>query len=468
MHLSKRAEMVSNVAGRGKIQTALALAVIAVAGGRASAVTFTPGDLVVNSYASTESVADGAPSPITLLEYSTSGGAAVLSDTLPTTNGVGGSSNLGVVGEYGSASEGNIQLSGNGQYLTFDAYSASAAALGVGATTKSENGSSVAVGTPYQKSGSISLAQSADTDVPRVAVLVGNNGSVNSTTELNDLYNLNNPRSLYSANGAAGSSFYISGQGDGSDSDQGVFNGTIGMNTVTTPSVTPTPIYDSSQTRFVTGFNNTIYYSIDTSSHTGVMSLGTNPTSLTTPTAITAATNAKTGSSEVFYSPEGFFFANSTTLYVADTGVPKAFVSGASADGGIQKWTLSSGTWSLDYTLTPTGGDWLNASDSATASSGETGFAAITGEVVGNSVELFAVSYTAGDDNPNGLYGITDSLSATSGSGESFTELESATGSGGQTFKGVSFAPTAVPEPTTLSLLAGGAALALRRRRRNA
>ena len=154
------------------------------------------------------------------------------------------------------------------------------------------------------------------------------------------------------------------------------------------------------------------------------------------------------------YSPEGFFFANANTLYVADTGVPKA---GGTGDGGIQKWTYNGTSWSLAYTLTDPA--FVAPTAAATATSGETGFEAITGEIVNGSVELFAVSYTAGDDNPDGLYAITDSLSSTTGTGETFTELESAAGNGGLVFKGVSFTPNAVPEPSTWALAGLGVAL---------
>ena len=47
-------------------------------------------------------------------------------------------------------------------------------------------------------------------------------------------------------------------------------------------------------------------------------------------------------------SPENFFFANSTTLYVADGGDPK---DGGLGDGGLQKWTFNGTQWVFDYTL---------------------------------------------------------------------------------------------------------------------
>ncbi len=417
-----------------------------------SASSFTPGDLVVSTYGfSSTNEADQTPTPITLVEYSTSGGSAILTDPLPTSDGVGGSGNMGVDGEYGSSSEGTIQLSGNGQYLTFAGYSASAAAKGIQASSHIANGTNFPLGTAFGKS-TVNFAQSTDTNVPRVAVRVDSTGNVDSSTVLSDLYNTNNPRSVYSGDG---STFYISGQGDKLASDQGIF-GQVGLNTVTTSS-TPTGIYNAAQTRVVTAYNNSLYYSIDTSTLTGIWKFNGTPTGPASPTRIIPANNGVGGSSEVFYSPEGFYFANADTLYVADTGDPK---EGALGDGGIQKWTFNGSSWALQYTLTPTTPGWVPAGKTATTSNGESGFAGITGEVVGTgaaaTVELFAVSYTLGDDNPDGIYAINDALDATSGSGETFKEIESARGSGGPVFKGVSFAPVSQTAPLTWNN-AGGA-----------
>ena len=449
----------------GRFTTTLGACAILTLAARAQAQLFTPGDLVVSAYGSTTAtLADGAPTAINLLEYSPLGGPSLLTDTLPTTDGVGGSANLGVVGEYGSSSEGNIQLSGNGQYLTIGGYSASQAALGIQASTNMANGTSYTVGTAYSTS-TVALAQATDTDLSRVAILIDGNGNVNSSTAFNNLYNTNNPRAVYSA---TGSSIYISGQGDKNTSDQGVFLAATGTNTKNSGG-TATGIYNANDTRYVTGANGNLYYSLDKKgSPTGIFQITGLPTGAATGTQITAANNGLTGAAKVSYSPEGFFFANATTLYVADTGVPKA---GGTGSGGIQKWTLSGNTWTLQYTLTDP--NFVSAATAATATSGETGFEAITGlSLAGGLVSLYAVSYTAGDDNPNGLYQITDTLASTTGAGETFNELESAAGNGGQVFKGVSFAPNVVPEPGTNVLLilglAGAALCAYRARRQGA
>ena len=57
--------------------------------------------------------------------------------------------------------------------------------------------------------------------MPRVVALIGGNGSVDTSTALYGVFNTNNPRSAYTADGT---SFYVSGQGASkTDPTQGVF-----------------------------------------------------------------------------------------------------------------------------------------------------------------------------------------------------------------------------------------------------
>jgi hypothetical protein len=424
---------------------------------QASTSLFTAGDLVVNTYGILSGyVAPGALTPINLIEYSPTGGAAVLTYTLPTADGVAGAANVGVVGQYDSNSEGNIQLSADGSYLTLAGYSATAAAAGIQKSTNTANGTNYPAGTAYSFS-TVAVAQSTDTDVPRVVAFVDPNGNVNSSTLLNDVYSTNNPRAVYSA---SPSTFYISGQGDGNTTDQGVYFAQTGMNTVAHPSPAPAGIYNAHETRTVSIYNNNLYYSIDTSSgkYTGIWKFNGTPTGPATATRIIPANNGLTGASLVSYSPEAFYFANPTTLYVADTGLPKF---GGVGDGGIQKWVFSGSSWTLAYTLIPS----ANFSN-------QYGFQDLTGEVVGSGataqVTLFGVSNGNYGEAPNGLFSITDSLAASSAAGESFTLLESSAGGGGLNFKGVAFAPVAIPEPTSLAVItASGASLLLRRNQRH-
>jgi len=431
----------------------------------ASAQLFTEGDLLVSTYGNVGNAAtgaaftenlvtpessyiDGVPTPISLLEYSPGGSvdaSPVVTYTLPTANNGG---NFGIVGEYGSSSEGTIQLSSNGEYLTLGGYSAAPSIAGIG--------SPGGVGYFNAAPSTVALAQSTDTNVPRVFAVVDANGNANTTTIFNNVYSTNNPRSAY----LNGSSLYISGQGSGA-TDQGLYLTSVGTNTVAHPGTGLTAIYTMTDTRVTQVYNGNLYYSVDKKNKaTGIFEYTGTPSGLTTATQIIPGNNGLSGSNLVNYSPDGYFFANTTTLYVADTGDPK---NGGTGDGGIQKWSLNGSTWDLDYTLVDP-----NFTMNLTAAHGETGFEAITGEVVGSEVDLFAVSYTLGDADPDGLYSIADNLDASTESGETFTEMEAS--GANDVFKGVSFAPTAVPEPGMYAVIFGGlgAALAVARRRRGA
>jgi hypothetical protein len=464
--------------------------------GTASAQLFTPGDLVVSIYGSLTSpvstdpggtvVTDGSTA-ITLEEYSfntPTSVTSVLTDQLPT-SGVNG--NVGIEGEDGSSSEGTLQLSGNDEYLTIGGYDGNAANQGIQAATST----AYAAGTPWGAS-TIALAQSSDVQVPRVAATIDAYGNVNTSTYYTGPYNTNNPRAVYSPDGTT---FLLSGQGSGTKvngnyTDQGgIYTTTLGTNT---SGATPTGIFTQESTRDVLQYGGNTYFSADQNSKKGILTgifeySGTAPsanqsTSGTrlTPTSGTIYNGGGfTGSGSgtaVNFSPEDFTFANATTMYVADTGAPKADGNG---DGGIQKWTLSNGTWNLDYTLAPSTFIPSVNLDSSSTAQGESGFEDLAIQVVGNNVDIYAVSYTVGSDaNPNGLYGVVDSLSnldPTVGASETVTELEAAPGNGGATqdynFKGVAFAPgtAAVPEPGTWGMAIGGLGMLMayaRKRRR--
>ena len=89
---------------------------------------------------------------------------------------------------------------------------------------------------------------------------------------------------------------------------------------------------------------------------------------------------------------------------------------------------------------------------------GVTGLFGLTGEVVGNQVELFATSYGLNELSPSFLYEITDDLgftTAAAASGETFNVLYSAA-SDNVSIRGVAFAPDETPLPAALPLFATG------------
>jgi hypothetical protein len=451
-----------------RLLAASILGVAAWVPAQAGPFVFNPGDIVVTvegDGSNTGSYTDNQAAPLTLFQYAVSGtssASAAGSLQLPqTTSG----KQFAISGEYGSSSEGTLELSGNGQYLTLMGY-------GINANTFNANPGAYSLdttNTALAQSGSVT-GQSY-TPVARVVALISGNGSVDTSTALTGVFNGNNPRSAATING---STFYISGQGQSGDTTEGVFVAQRGATSATAINTT----YDTRNVQIV---NNQLFVSQDSKVGTGQLAFiasvgaaGSLPTGATTPAILPGLStgskksadpgsltlsggngNAINGSSgAIFISPEDYFFANSTTLYVADSGDPKA---GGLGDGGLQKWTLNQTTnkWVLDYTLS-TGLDLV--ADSQT--SGTSGLYGLAGKVVGNSVELYATNFTLADLDPTFLYGITDTLSdttATQAAGESFTQLEAAPADAD--FKGVAFAPTPVPLPSSAWMLLAGIGL---------
>lgn len=457
--------------------------------------SFTANDLVVavegngsdtaaslsgNTGADAGTYLDNQAAPLTLYQYLLDGTMSATqagSLMLPQTSILGG--NYAVSGEYGSSSEATLQLSGNGQYLTIMGYAVDAQSYN---DTYDPNGS----GTALAQSPNSDSNTSSVPNVARVVALIGANGSVNSTTAISNVFNENNPRSVYTENGT---SFYISGQGDHDDTGGVFYVPNVGATTATpiTGVDTASKSYGSynQDTRDVQIVNGQLMVSVDSSEGTakdgydidriGTLGSPGNPPTTTLnqqPAALPGINgevtlsngngNSVNGSSgEVYLSPDNFFFANASTVYVADTGDPKngnqGAGSGSLGDGGLQKWTLnSSGTWQLDYTLSA--GLDLVSNDDGNATTGVSGLYGLTGKVVGNEVELFATSYVLGDTDQTYLYGITDTLADTAASqvaGETFSTLAAAPAD--SEFKGVSFAPVSpVPLPPGLPLLLSG------------
>ena len=163
--------------------------------------------------------------------------------------------------------------------------------------------------------------------------------------------------------------------------------------------------------------------------------------------------------------PFGMWFANADTLYVADEGSGTAtYANGSYTDAassttaGLQKWVFNStaGSWQLAYTLQsglnlgqpytvrgyPTG---TNAATSLPWAPATDGLRTLTGRVNPNgTVSIWAITSTvsgSGDQgaDPNKLVEITDRLSASSASSETFRTVETA--GYGEVLRGVSFTP---------------------------
>ena len=435
----------------------------------ALAQTFTPGNLVVTvegngvEGAPSGLYTDNQASPLTLFQFSingTSSATYVNSYVLPQT---ASGANSPVSAEYGSSSEGTLQLSGNGNYLTVMGYGVNADDFNGNPGSYSISPSNTALG----QSGS--MTGQTYTPVPRVVALIDANGDLDSTTALYNIFNGNNPRSIYTADGI---NLYVSGQGNSPDTTGGVFFTTLGSGSATAITGLDTSSNTLAQdTRDVQINFNTLDISVDSKegsnaardfigtlgspASTSLYNSGAGPTQLpgfaTSSGKVTITSGApNTGNGlnagkQINISPNNYFFANSSTLYVADGGAPKNNSASSSlGDGGLQKWSLVSGSWVLDYTLAA----GLNLVAN-TNTDGTSGLYGLTGVVNGTQVQLYATNYTLADLDQTYLYGITDTLSDTTASqaaGESFTQLAIAPAD--SNFKGVAFAPNAVSTPT--------------------
>lgn len=463
----------------------------------ARALVFTPGSLVISVEgngvvgAASGPYADNQASPLTLFQYAPVGTTSATYTGSLVLPQQGSGANSAISAEYGSTSEGMLQLSGDGTKLVIAGYGINADTFNANPTAYGTAVNDPSKPTALAQSGS--LTGQSYTPVSRVVALIGADGSVDTSTQLYNVFNGNNPRSAYTLDGKA---IYVSGQGTGGDSTAGVFYTTVGSSSATPITGNDTTSKTQSQdTRDVQVYNNQLYVSTDSKGGknaardfvgtlgtigalpTGLANGGNGPAMLpgygnsggTGKLVLNAQTANGIGMAgqEINLSPEGFFFANATTLYVADSGSPKNDSAKTTfGDGGLQKWVFANGSWSLQYTLSA----GLNlVANSATA--GTTGLLSLTGLVSGDNVQLYATNYAIGDTDQTYLYGIGDSLSQTSKSaGQVFSQLAAAPAD--STFKGVSFAPAAVagavPEPGTYALMILGFGMlggALRRRK---
>ena len=411
--------------------------------------SFTAGDLVVSisgNGSGTGSYSDNQAAPITLEELQLNGtgtpATIVGSMMLPVnqTTSANGTTEYAISGEYGSSSEGTLELSANGQSLVIAGYGVNPDTYNAGESNGLNTYGNVA------EAQSTSVPGGQYTAVPRVVADISANGTVDTSTALYNVYNTQNPRSVATADG---SSFYLSGQGVKGSTNQGVFLATDGATT------NYSTIYTGVDTRTAELYQGVLYVSSDSSQAKGtgnIASYGPSPTGATTPTPLPGITGQVTltagqgnainnSSGTVDLSPENFFFANPTTLYVADSGNPKG---GTAGDGGLQKWTFANNKWNLDYTLSNGLGLVSNGTgDPGSGGKATTGLIGLTGVVTGNSVSLFATNATIGDLNATALYGITDTLSSTAAATsttESFTQLASAPAD--SNIRGVAFAPS--------------------------
>ncbi len=400
----------------------------------------------------------GVTSAITLTDIDPASGQVLATLPVPTDQ---------VVTSFPSKSELGLHFATgpNGPMLTFEGY----AGAGVGALDAS-NSDAFNLNHPAQPQDPTNpVTQCFGTlnqviyAFPRTVVSVLKNGTFNYTPTV--AYGGNNGRSVLFSPGA-GSYYSVGNANNGSAKTYGN-NGTdpdvtetTGLevvnplnwpawNTGTIPignSLQVAPQYTSiagdkagkdSNYRGVTEFRGALYFTKGSGSNgidtvytvsPGLPSLGNAATATVSIVPGFPTDSAKSTGGN--YTPFAVFFANATTMYVTDEG------SGSSTDAashaGLQKWSLVSGTWKLDYVLTNNliGTSYtLNGFDGQYPTVTTVGLRNLSGVVNGNTVTLWATTSTSsssGDNgaDPNELVAITDNLSATSlPTSESFSVL---------------------------------------------
>jgi hypothetical protein len=475
---------------------------------RASSV-FVPGDLLV-----TRSVYTGTASTVTVGQTLPGGGTAIADGTYPTVfNNATVDSSFGVTSpifidqittsgapvstlaiptslittSFSSKSEMALNLSTDGSVVTFMGYVSPPSALDV------SNSNTPGVVDPTNPVTSANY---------RAVAQIDSSGNIQVTTT--NAYSGNNGRAVVMANGL----YYTTGNSNnGTGTPTNVTSATgvqivvpghnatpatpgtnmVGNFSVTLYGYTADKAGKDNNFRGDTIFNNTLYVTKGSGSNgiNTVYQVGT-PGSL--PNLANAAsepitilpgfpTNLARSTTSYVYHPFGIWFANATTLYVADEGDGTLANAGTDSHSGLEKWILVNATWQLAYTLQnglnlgqaytvagyPTG---INPATGLAWSPETDGLRNLTGQVNGDgTVSLYAVTSTvsgSGDQgaDPNKLVAITDNLSFTSAgqaANEQFSTLETA--AFGQVLRGVSFTPQAVPEPASL-VMAATAALA--------
>lgn len=260
---------------------------------------FTAGNIVVVRVGDGSAALSAAATPVFLQEYTPAGAVA---QTIPLPIATFGANNpFTLTGN--ATSEGFLKRSADGGHLTLAGY----------ATTP----------------GTASVSGTTSATVNRTVAVINSNDVVDTSTLLPVAYSGSNIRSAVSTDGTQ----IWTGGNSSSSTGAGIQYTTLGQHGSTQILSTPNNL------RCVDIAGGQLYLSSGSSPFTAVATVGTGEPTMSGNTATTLSGLPTTGAS-----PYDYCFVGSTTLYIADD---RSVASG----GGIQKWTLSNGVWSLQYTL---------------------------------------------------------------------------------------------------------------------
>ncbi|HTR41240.1 MAG TPA: PEP-CTERM sorting domain-containing protein [Pseudomonadales bacterium] len=279
----------------------------------------------------------------------------------------------------------------------------SGTATSEGEISLSPNGQNIVLAGYNANAGTAAIASTTSTAAPRGVATVNANGNYSLSATSTSFYSGNNIRSgTIDGSGniwAAGANGGIAYMG----------SGTPGL--ISTTSV---------NNRVLQNIGGNLYFSTGSGSTRGIYQISGNPTS-----GSTTATSFINASSIGTVSPYDFAFNSSMTVaYIADSD---AYTTSAGV-GGIEKWDFNGTSWAFQYSL-PTVGVGANG---------------LAVDFSGANPVIYA---TSGDGTS--LFDVTDT-----GSSATATLLDTA--GSNEAFRGLTWAPTAVPEPSVLALLAAG------------
>jgi hypothetical protein len=290
--------------------------VVALVAGSAFAGPFSQGNLVVFRAGNGQGTLGTAATSAFLDEY-TPAGVLVQSIAMPTA--VSGA-NKRFVTSGNSTSEGQLNRSVDGRFLTLGGYDADV--------------------------GTASIGSSNSASVARVFARVGLDGSVDTSTSTT-AFSGNQVRGVVSNDG---SQFWATGGNNGVQYATFGGSSSIQLNTAT-------PL--STNNRNINIFNGQLYISSASASLRGVAAIGSGlPTTNGQSMTPFPGTNVNTSSS-----PYDFVLVNSSLMYLADD-------SAAAGLGGLQRWELSAGTWTRTQTYQLANGGRIRQMTSTTDASG--------------------------------------------------------------------------------------------------
>ncbi len=368
----------------------------------------------------------------------------------------------GITTSFSSKSEGALMLSQDRRFLTYMGY---AGAVGAGGVSNSYDTAA-------------NLAGNTNPLFDREVALIAADGSVSLTAESN-AYSGDNPRAVVSADGTQ---FYMAGNSDSTIAKDSTGPGTtigarygtpgsavsieLGVYLATDrPDESAKQHVKDSNFRAIGIFGGNLYvakgsggngddgvFQVRNGTGNG-LPLGTGNTIV--PLFSAPATDPVSGAPSP-YTPFGFWFANPTTLYVADEGYANVDSNGNLIPdplAGLEKWSLVGGIWQLAYALTA-GLDLYQPKivPDYPVATYTTGLRNMTGKVnEDGTVTIYAVtsqfsSISAGEPDPTRLVTIRDRLSAASAPAantddalEAFVTLQGS--KAGEVIRGVAFVP---------------------------